>query len=380
MLKTLAIEELEVGMYVKDIMLKNSDHKVKNQGKVNSKKTIEMLKKQGVTSVVIELEDSDEENIQEQSIEQISVADEFSRSCEVYDEASETVKRLFLTAGSTKPLSAEAVGLLAGEITESVLRNEYAITILTRIRNKSTYQWEHAINCGVLICGFGLYLGFNKDTVTQMTLGALLHDVGSAKVSRGILEKAGKLTQNEMSVVKRHIKWGVELCKKDGFDSPFIIDMTANHHERLDGSGYPRGISGDKISKLARITAIIDVYDAMTGDRPYKKGDNPLNVFRFLLSKKEKFDQSLVQQLIKYLGVHPVGSLIKLSNEKLGVVIQGNRTDPMKPIVKLIFNLKSERNITPTDCDLSNENVTIVSAVKAEDFGINLTKIIREVV
>jgi HD-GYP domain-containing protein (c-di-GMP phosphodiesterase class II) len=396
MLKTLTIDELEVGMFVKDIVLKSSKHKVKNQGVVNSARTIEMLKKQGVCSVVIECEPSEDlppvqtdnqpndpanNRSKQDKSNDIPLADEFERCCDVYDQSSETIKKLFNIKNlSQTSLSAPAINELASEITDSVMRNEYAMTILTRIRDRSAYQWEHAINCAVLICGFGLYLGLKKETVQQMTLGAIVHDAGVAKVSRAILEKSAPLTENEMSVVKKHVVWGIELCKRDGFDQPMIIDMVANHHERIDGSGYPKGLTGDKISKLAKITAIVDVYDAMTGDRPYKDGEHPLKVFRFLMSQQQKFDQELVQQFIKYLGVYPVGSLVKLSNDKLAIVIEGNRINPLKPKVKIIYSLKLQHTIKAADCDLENVEVTIESAVNAEDHGINLSRIIRDII
>ena len=296
MLKDLTIDELKVGMFVKDIFLKDSDHKVKNQGVVNSPRTIELLKKQGVVRVVIDCEQSDLSSDSENSddSEEASLEKEFSRSCDIYDQSTEKVKELLLNASTAKPLSIEAMAALAGEITNSITRNEHAMTILTRIRQKSNYQWEHAINCAVLICGFSLHLGFKKNTVQELTLGALLHDIGTAKVSRAILEKQEKLTKNEMSVVKKHVFWGVELSKREGFSSPILMDMLVNHHERIDGSGYPRGIAGDKISKLSRITAVVDVYDAMTGDKPYKKGMLPQAVFRYLLNEKNKFDPDIV--------------------------------------------------------------------------------------
>lgn len=389
MLKSLTIDELEVGMYVKDIILKNSNRKVKNQGVVNSKRTIDLLKKQGVEKVVIECDDEDtpptsntdeasSNNTPSTESEDISVADEFARSCEIYDEASENVKSLFLETSMGKPLSPESMNVLAGEITDSILRNEHAITILTRIRQKSNYQWEHAINCGVLICGFGLYIGLKKETVQEMTLGALLHDIGTAKVSSAILEKNGELTANEMSVVKKHVIWGVELSKRDGFSSPIIVDMLVNHHERLDGSGYPRGLSDKKLSKLSRMTAIVDVYDAMTGNKPYKQGDLPQSVLRHLLKEKNKYDPELVQQFIKYLGIHPVGSLVKLSNDKLAVVIESNRVEPLKPIVKVIYSVKLNHYTKPVEHNLINEDFGIVASVQASDYQINLNKIIRE--
>ncbi len=392
MLKTLAIDELEVGMFVQDIRLKNTQHKVKNQGKVNSPRTIELLKKQGAVSVVVKL---DPEQAQASATNEapinttpqkdkpqgalISVAEEFEQSKQVYDQATENVKKIFAQAAGGQKLTTEKILVLADEITESVFRNEYAITILTRIRQQTNYQWEHAINTAILMCGFGLYLGLKKATVKQVTLGALFHDIGLAKVPSAILKKNESLTDNEMSVVKKHIHWGLEIGKRDNILNDIVIDMLANHHERLDGSGYPRGLEQNKLSKLARMTAIIDVYDAMTGDKTYKKGVPPMVALRHLLSNEDKFDQGLVQQFIKFLGVHPVGSLVKLSNDKLAVVTEGNRDEPLKPKITTIYSTKINSLITPKNYDLTEGSATILSAVRSEDYQLNLPKLIRKI-
>ncbi len=383
MLKNLTIDELEVGMFVKDIILKDSDHKVKNQGVVNSQRTIELLKKQGVVRVVIECDEeaaNDSVSKGSEDNSEVSLENEFSNSCDLYEQAAENVKQLFLNASTSKPLTIASMNALANEITDSITRNEHAMTILTRIRQKSNYQREHAINCAVLICGFSLYLGLKKEKVQELTLGALLHDIGTAKVSTTILDKQDKLTKNEMSVVQKHVFWGVEIAKREGFSSPIIIDMLVNHHERLDGSGYPRGIDKSKISKLSRIIAIIDVYDAMTGDKPYKKGLLPQAVFRHLLKEKEKFDPEIVQQFIKYIGIHPVGSLVKLSNDKIGIVLEGNRVEPLKPKIKVIYSLKLNSYTKPIEYDLTEEEFGIVAAIQASDYQINLNKTIRDIV
>jgi len=402
--KTLTINELKTGMFVTEVMLSNRKNKVKNQGRVNSQRTIESLKKQGVTQVIIKCEDekttSDEptessedtnpqstESDQEDKIaptknklpaEACSLDQEFSRSCEIYDNTTKNIQSLFNHARAQKALSPEAINLLACEITDSVVRNEYAITILTRIRHHSTYQWEHATNCAILVCGFALFLGLNKDTAQKMTLGALLHDIGVAKIPKGIIEKPSKLTTNEMDVVKKHLAWGHQICKKDGFNDPIIMDMLINHHERLDGSGYPRGLKKEKLSKLARITAIIDVYDAMTGDKNYKKGQPPINALRHLLGDKNKFDQEIVQQFIKYLGVHPVGSFVELSNKQIAIVVEGNRSEPLKPKVKIFFSLKLQNYVKMKDCDLSKDPVTIITSVHADVHNIKSTKVIND--
>ncbi|NQZ22859.1 MAG: HD-GYP domain-containing protein [Colwellia sp.] len=393
-LKTLSISDLKTGMFVTTVILNDRKNKVKNQGRVNSQRTIESLIKQGVTHVIIKCEHvQNDETSQADIIDQqpalsklkshsvhCSLDDEFTRSCEIYDNTTKCIQELLNRAQNQQTLSPEAITLLAGEITNSVIRNEYAITILTRIRHHSTYQWEHATNCAILVCGFALFLGLNKKTAQKMTLGALLHDIGLAKVAKGIIDKPEKLTTNEMNVVKKHLLWGHQLCKRDGFTDPIIMDMLINHHERLDGSGYPRGMKQEKLSKLARITAIVDVYDAMTGDKTYKKSQQPINALRYLLGKKEKFDQSLVQQFIKYLGVHPVGSLVQLSDDKLAVIVEGNRSEPLKPKVKVFYSLKLQQYVKAKDCDLTTSPVTIIASVRAEDFNINSAKVIRDII
>lgn len=420
MLKTIDIDELEVGMFVEDIKLKNSKYKVKNRGKVNTARTIELLKKQGVDKIVIKLEleeqlvansaisssvestppevkkvktaqasiskpsnnltaknEQGSSTVKESDDKPTSLSDEFERSHQLYDQATENVKKLFSEASLGKKLTTENISLLAGEITESVMRNEYAITILTRIRQQSNYQWEHAINTAVLICGFGLYLGMNKDALKKITVGALFHDIGSARVPTAILDKQTALTANEMSVMKKHVNWGIEIGKRDKLLNKVIIDMIVNHHERLDGSGYPRGVDKSELSKLARIIAIIDVYDAMTADKPYKKGVQPMAAMRYLLTNKEKFDPDLVQQFIKFLGVYPVGTLVQLSNDRLAIVTEGNREDPLKPMMEIIYSTKLNSLVKPKQCDLKNTDVSILSAVRSDDYQINLPKLIR---
>ena len=122
------------------------------------------------------------------------------------------------------------------------------------------------------------------------------------------------------------------------------------------------------------------VYDAMTGDKTYQKSQQPINALRYLLGNKDKFDQNLVQQFIKYLGVHPVGSLVQLSDDKLAVIVEGNRSEPLKPKVKIFYSLKLQQYVKATDCDLTTSLVTIIASVRAEDFNINSAKVIRDTV
>jgi len=153
-----------------------------------------------------------------------------------------------------------------------------------------------------------------------------------------------------------------------------------NHHGRWDGSGYPRVISDGKLSKLSRMTAIEDVYDAMTGDCAYRKGQEPVQVLRYLMSKPNLFDQELVQKFIKYMGVYPVGSLVQLNNDKIAVVLEGNRVEPLKPTVKVFYSIKLRHYITAKTIDLRDETAKITGSIKAEDYEINLSKLLKDIV
>ena len=391
----ITIDELTLGMYVLDVESNNRLFKIKTKGLVKSQSIIDQLKKQGVTSLLVKPPQIKEEvatpevptpspisntTKKTSSIKPKSLEDEFKQSCNVYDNSTQCIKNIFDDIQSGQKVNFSALNELAEEITESVIRNEFAMSILTRIRNKSTYQWEHAINSGVLICGFCLFLGIKKDTATDITIGAMLHDIGVAKVPKAIIEKNGKLTQNEKDVMQKHVVWGHNICKLDGISNNIITDMIVNHHERLDGSGYPRGIQSEKLSKLARITAIVDVYDAMTGEKNYKKGEQPIIALRHLLAKQDKFDRVIVQKFIKYIGIHPVGSLVKLSDNTLAIVTEGNRLEPLKPKVISFYNLNHQRTITAKPYYLSEEDISIVASVRPEDYKINLANMIRKII
>lgn len=385
------IDELKLGMYVLGVKSSSRFIKIKTKGLVKSENLIRQLKKQGVTTVTIKTEEPvdalPEEVIPAPSKitktttkKNLSLAEEFYQSCKIYDGAAKTIKNLFNDISSDKKINTTAINALADEIIDSIIRNEYAISILTRIRDKNTYHWEHAINTAILISGFSLFLGMKKETVVQIAIGALLHDAGVAKIPVAILNKKDKLSKNEHELVQQHVLWGHKICKSDGLTNKITTDMLVNHHERLDGSGYPRGIEASKLSKLARITAIVDVYDAMTGNKHHKQGEQPINALRYLISKSEQFDRSLVQQFIKYIGVHPVGSLVKLSNETLAIITKGNRENPLNPTVIAFYNIKLDKKTTSVEHVLDKEALTISAAAKPEDYKINISKMIREII
>jgi len=396
--KTVLINDLKLGMYVLDIKEKRSDIKIRTRGLVKSQNIITQLKKQGVISLFIRADSINTVapsqitppktlTVTNQTTHAIkaaheynSITEELTQSANIYGHATETIQNLFSDINSNTQLNTQAISALATDITESIMRNEYAISILTRLRDKATYQWEHAVNTAVLMSGFSLFLGMNKQVSTQIATGALLHDIGIAKVPKAIVNKVGKLTKNERRIMHKHVLWGHNICVSGGLNNKITTDMLMNHHERLDGSGYPKGLANTQLSTLARITAIIDVYDAMTGHKYYKQGIEPISALRYLITHNQKFDRTLVQQFIRYIGVHPVGSVVKLSNNKLAVITQGNRSKPLQPTAMVFYDTKHERSTTFKEYCLAKENIQISAAVKPEDYNINLSQVIKSLV
>ncbi|GEB72803.1 phosphodiesterase [Pseudoalteromonas carrageenovora] len=400
MLITLPISELTPGMYVDSVTKQHegiNSIKIKTSGLVRDKSIIQRLVAEGVLELLIDFTKGDAAipakykpqnrpktfNSQQKAEKKpiaITLEQEFAKASVNYDQQGRKLQSLYGDLTSGLSLNVKVLDEIACEIVSSVFRNANAITILTRIKDKHSYNWRHMINCAIFTAVFAKYLGYKEPLVQELAMGALLHDLGQAKLPQGIFSKPSKVTNNELVAIKKHVAQGLGLVKGEKGITPLMLDMIVNHHERLDGSGYPRAIQGDKISRPARIMAIVDVYDAMTADRPHQDGDEPINALRYLLANKQMFDAELVQHFIKCLGVHPVGTIVKLTNDRLALVLEGNKLNPIKPKIKLFYNAKHSHHITPKNIDLSEHthDIKILASVKPLDYQINLSRLLKE--
>ncbi|WP_024611991.1 MULTISPECIES: HD-GYP domain-containing protein [unclassified Pseudoalteromonas] len=400
MLITLPISELVPGMYVDSVTKQHegvNSIKIKTSGLVRDKSIIKRLVAEGVLELLIDfakgdaaipakykpqskLKTSNSQLKPEKAKLIITIEQEFSKASVSYEQNNRKLQSLYgdLTSGLT--INMKVLDEIANEIVSSVFRNANAMSILTRIKDKHSYNWRHMINCAIFTAVFAKYLGYKQAVVQELAMGALLHDLGQAKLPQGIFSKPTKVTNNELLAIKKHVAQGLALVKGEKGVTPLMLDMIVNHHERLDGSGYPRGIEAEKLSRPARIMAIVDVYDAMTADRPHQEGDEPINALRYLLANKQLFDGELVQRFIKCLGVHPVGTIVKLTNERLALVLEGNVLNPIKPKIKLFYNAKHKHHITAKDIDLSEhtQELKILASVKPLDYQINLSRLLKE--
>jgi HD-GYP domain-containing protein (c-di-GMP phosphodiesterase class II) len=172
-----------------------------------------------------------------------------------------------------------------------------------------------------------------------------------------VLNKPGKLTDDEFTLMKLHPERGHAMLVEGGGVGPLVLDVCLHHHEKVDGSGYPQGLSGEHLSLFAKMGAVCDVYDAVTSVRPYKNGWDPGDALRKMAQWKGHFDTRIFQAFVKTVGIYPTGSLVRLQSGRLAVVMAQNPTALLTPRVKAFFSLKSNLRVEPTEIDLSSPRV-----------------------
>jgi putative nucleotidyltransferase with HDIG domain len=253
----------------------------------------------------------------------------------------------------------------------SVLRNSGALISLSRIKAADTYTFQHSVSICALLVSFAHALGMDAATVEEAGLGGLLHDVGKMKIPNEILNKPGKLTDEEFSIMKSHAALSRDLLMGVPGVSGMVIQIAGEHHEKMGGGGYPRGIAGDDISQIGRMTAIVDVYDALTSNRVYHKGMEPTEVLKKLLEwSGSHLDGALVQQYIRALGIYPVGSLVRLSGGRLAIVVEQSE-DLLRPTVRVVFDTAHKLRLQPRDLHLVHASEEIVDFEEPAEWGLD---------
>ncbi|BDX07904.1 phosphodiesterase [Planctobacterium marinum] len=394
-MKVVPVAELKVGMYVDAVHQQKGDMKVKTQGRVANENAIAFLKSKGIVSLVIDLEKSDlsdelqqegqvsapEEQVKATRKVSVSLEDELTQASALYEEAKHIQKKLLHSIKAGLPVNFAPIKEVSDRFVASLDRNPNALLCMTHLREKDAYLLEHSLNVGILMGAFAQYLELDEDVVSELALAGTLHDIGKIEIPDNILLKPGKLTDDEMVIMKGHVIKGLEVLKKMDGVTERLFNVVAQHHERLDGTGYPMGLDEDDINIYGRMIAIVDAYDAMTADRCYKRGMPPNQALKIILKCTEsELDRALVNKFIKYIGVHPVGSLVKLDSEKLSLVTEHNEDNPLSPKVKTFYSFRSNHFVAPKEVNLADKHCRekIASAVRAEDIKINYKKFFAE--
>ncbi|MGI6102341.1 MAG: HD-GYP domain-containing protein [Bacillota bacterium] len=218
------------------------------------------------------------------------------------------------------------ISSIVDEIIEQILSNPDVIVSMVDIKSYDSYTYSHSVNVCVLSVMLGLDTGMNEFDVKELGEGAILHDIGKLFVPCEILNKSGPLTEEEFEVIRRHTTDGFDVLRKKNNISLFVAHVAYQHHERLDGSGYPRRLKGDEIHEYAKIAAIVDSYDAMTSDRVYRSALTPYEAVSILVKETDtKYDRDLVGRFLKLVATYPIGSVVRLNNGEVCTVVNVNK-------------------------------------------------------
>ncbi|NMP02757.1 HD-GYP domain-containing protein [Pseudoalteromonas arctica] len=389
-MKIIPVGQLLPGMFVQSVTRQTGSIKIKNQGWVKTQAGINNLIKAGILEVEIDPDKTLIDSVPEKTPIAVpatkikrdpwqkthSAEQEMGKAKKLYDEAKTLQIKAFKDIKAGRDIDIAPFKELASGFMDSVFRNQDALACLTQMRQKDAYLLEHSINVSILMGIFAKHLGIEKNIIVELTTGALLHDIGKIKIPDEILNKPGRFTDDEFKIMKMHSLFSKEILEEAGLTG-VAVDIAGMHHERLDGKGYPFGKKGDEIGQYVRMASIVDVYDALTAERVYKAGMEPIKAFKILKDGcPDSFDPVLLNKFIQCIGIHPVGTLVRLSSQKVGLVTESNPSTPLKPIVKTFYSAKHSRYTEIKDIDLSNKKTldTLESAVKPKEYNIDLER------
>lgn len=392
MIVEIKISELVKGHFVVDIVKQQGTFNLTNSGHIKNTKVVENLRAKGVESLLIDtsktLTFDFSGNIigNEKKAEKVKperqnspIILEITKAKKLFNESKEIQRQVFADAQQGRELDLTPVIEITNQTIDTVFKNADALACVINIRQKDEYLLEHSVSVSVLMTIFARFLKIDKQIIQLLSVGAFLHDVGKINVPESILNKPGKLTDAEFTIMKKHVNHSINIIEATPGISELSMEVAALHHEKLDGTGYPFNIPKEKITKYGRMIAICDIFDALTANRCYKDGYSHLKSFSILrsLAKKNHLDQRLVDQFIKCMGVYPVGSLVELGSNKLAIVESRNDGDPTNPKVRSFYNPTHGRYVMTEDIDLSNHKDFIVKGVRADDFDLDMNKIIE---
>jgi HD-GYP domain-containing protein (c-di-GMP phosphodiesterase class II) len=281
-------------------------------------------------------------------------------------QSMQTVKRAFeVLRNKRTDVSFDEVQSVSRRIIAEVLRNRRALVHLTEIRSHDDYTFAHSVDvCGLSVL-VAVHLGYTEVKLQELAVGALLHDVGKTKIEPALLNKQAALDEDEMAMMRGHAMFGFDMLRSyQGKMTLPSIHIALQHHEKYDGTGYPRGLSKEDIHEYSRIVSIADVYDAITSDRPYRKALLPHEAYELMLfNGSQHFDPVILPLFLQRIAIYPVGTVVRLNTGDIGVVISVPPEMPLRPTLRLI--LDKNRRLYPgvIEFDMQNHLTSFVDQV-----------------
>lgn len=394
MIKKIPIAELQPGMFIHDLNIGWLDHNfLRSSFPVKDEADLRRVQETGVREIYIDTArgldvahaPTREETTREldQRLEAIAeapaapqavaLAEEAQRARRLHHEAHRIVRDMMGDIRLGRQVELEKVEPMVENMVDSIFRHQDALIPLARLKHHDDYTFLHSVSVCALLVAFARTLKLPRETIKEIAIGGLLHDVGKAQVPEDILNKPAKLTDAEFDKMKNHVVQSKIILQHTPGISQIALDVAAEHHERYDGSGYPNKYKAGEISLYGQMGAVVDVYDAITSNRVYHKGMPATEALRRLLEwSKFHFNPELVQAFIRSIGIYPTGSLVRLESGRLAVVQEQNAEKLLLPRVKIIYHAARRYYLEPEEVDLSRSQDRILGHEDPEAWGIDM--------
>ncbi|BFM11417.1 HD-GYP domain-containing protein [Simiduia litorea] len=273
----------------------------------------------------------------------VSAEEEHRQARGIYNTSKLVAHNILNSAASGPPIRIPDADATVHHCVQSILRNPDALLWMSKIRNKDEYTAEHCLNVCILAIAFGRHLGLPEQELYKVGTAGLLHDVGKMRVAPAVLNKPGKLTPKEFKAMSAHVVHGRNLLQQTPNIAKEVIDAAHSHHERIDGTGYPRKLKGEDISHLSKIISIVDTYDAITSHRCYATARPTTEALKILYEQRgQQFDTELTLAFIKFVGLYPPGTIVELANGRLGLVLATNEQAKHLPKIICVTDVNKE--------------------------------------
>ena len=398
MLKRISSSDLRVGMFVEEFCGSWMDHPFwRARFAINEAADLQKILSSGVSEVwidaskgldigddlvpVIDREAADAQvesrlnNLESRPApRQARMADmdsELERASRIFQESRHDVTNMFDEARLGGLRATDQVKAVVDNIADSVARNPMAMIGLSRLKSADDYTFMHSMAVSAMMVALARTLGWEETRVRDAGMAGLLHDVGKAQIPVSILNKPGTLDDVEWKTMRSHSERGLAILSETRGVTPAALDAVMHHHEKIDGTGHPSRLTGDRISDLAKMAAVCDVYDAVTSERPYKCGWQPTAAIRKMTEWTGHFDGAIFKAFVKTVGIYPVGALVRLKSQRLAVVVDHDPAQLLQPTVKVFFSLRSMVHIEPVlvKLDKAREGDQILGFEDPESHG-----------
>lgn len=356
------VHSLLVGMYVVELDRPWIDTPFLFQGfLISSEEEIDQLRQYcdyvfidvTQTNVTFKTKQKTKTTIQNKRIYKVPVEKELEVAVGHYDYAKATVDNALNALRFSHDLDTVEIKSAVKNCVKSVINNPNALLWLTQIKDKDNYTAEHSLRVSIMSVALGRELDLMEKELEDLGMAAMLHDVGKIKIPNEILNKEGSLNNEEYQLIKTHAEHGRQLLLSKSDVPPVTVDVAYSHHEHLNGKGYPRGISAEKIPYFAKIVSIVDAFDAITSDRVYSDARSTLEALRILYDcRGAQFDEEIVRAFIRLVGIYPPGHIAELTNGEVGIILSCPRNNKLRPKLIIVRN-KEKKLCTERVIDLS---------------------------